>query len=147
MNIKEIIVFAIQKEQEAIDFYEDIVKKVKSKAIASEILKIRNMEEQHKEQLKKLDINNALKSSKKTVSDLKIADYTVETEPSNNMSWQDLLNIAMHRELAAAELYQRLSEQMEDDSMIKIFNYLAKEESAHKLFFEKMWDEDIMKEN
>lgn len=147
-NLKAIILFAIEKEQEAIDFYEQLSQKVKSKAIVDEILKIKKMEEQHKERLKKVEIPALIReNSSRVAPNLKIADYIVQATPSAEMSWQDLLNIAMHRELAAMELYAALSKKVSDSDVARLFERLSREESEHKLIFERMWDEDIMKEN
>jgi len=147
MQPHRMLQFAIEKEQEAVDFYQELAQKAKIKSIQEELLKIKAMEEQHRDRLKKFDREMLEKSSPKEIADLKIADYVVETKVSPDMSWQDIINVAMHRELAAMKLYQTLSQKFSDPEVVKLFQHLASEESAHKLFFEKLWDEEVMKEN
>ncbi len=146
-TLHSMVQFAIEKEQEAIHFYENLAQKAKVKSIQEELLKIKAMEEQHKEKLKRFDLEILEKSTPKKMLDLKIADYVVETKVSVEMSWQDIINVAMHRELAAMKLYQVLSQRLSDPKVVQFFQHLASEESAHKLFFEKLWDEEVLKEN
>ena len=146
-NLQNIIDFAIAKEQEAVDFYDSLAVKVKSKAISEELLKIKAMEEQHRDRLQALEVGELMQTLAPQVTDLKIADYIVEAEPGEDMNWQDLLTIAMHREMAAMQLYSTLARKVTDAATIQLFERLASEEASHKAMFEKIWDEDIMKEN
>ena len=147
-ELQSVVDFAIQKEQEAVDFYNDLAGRIKNRSLTEELLKIAAMEVQHGERLKKLDLAAATSSApRKKVADLKIGDYLVEQEPSPNMTWQDILNIAMHREMASMKLYTDLAGLIADQRASQLFGNLAAEEMAHKLFFERTWDEEILTEN
>ena len=146
-SLESLVNFAIEKEQDAVDFYNDLAAKAKNETIKTELLKIKVMEEQHRDRLKHLDTTILIASSPKAVVDLKMADYVVKAEPSDDMSWQDILTIAMHREAAAMKLYQNLAAKITDAQAKQLFEVLAKEEGAHKLYFEKIWDEEVMTEN
>jgi rubrerythrin len=146
-EIKDIIDFAVKKEQEAVDFYRDLAAKVKIKAIADEIRKIALMEEAHRERLRKMDIACYAKNAAHAAINLRIADYLADKEPSPEMTWQDLIQIAMRRELSAVQLYTDLAKFTADPQAKQIFENLAAEEGQHKLFFEKIWDEDILTDN
>ncbi len=147
-DLQSIVEFAIQKEQEAVDFYHELAGRIKNRNLTSELLKIADMEVQHRERLKKLDLVAAAGGpTTKRVPDLKIADYLVAQEPSPQMTWQDILNIAMHREMASMKLYTDLASIVTDQKARQLFENLAAEEAAHKLFFEKHWDEEILTEN
>lgn len=146
-ELEEILEFAIQKEQEAIDFYNSIAGRMKTQSLAAELLKIAAMEVQHRERLRKMDIDIATTSAAPRVADLKIGDYLVPQEPGPAMTWKDILSIAVHRELAAMNLYTDLARVVADPPARQLFENLAAEESTHKLFFERIWDEEILTEN
>ncbi len=146
VNLKEIIDFAIDNEQDAVDFYNDLAEKAKAKAFAEELRKIALIEEGHKKRLEKLDPETASQKMTRPVQDLKIADYLVDIEPGPNMDWQDILHVAMKRELAAMNLYTDLAKLVSEPAAKQIFENLAADERAHKLYFEKMWDDEIMTE-
>jgi rubrerythrin len=79
--------------------------------------------------------------------DLKIADYLVEKQPDESMGWQDVVHIAMQRELASMNLYKNLASKVTDPCAKSLLENLAADEAEHKLFFERIWDEDILAEN
>ncbi len=143
-EIQNIIDFAIEKEKEAAGFYHDLAGKVKLKALAEELRGIAAMEEAHRQRLEKMDIAAAVGSPPKQVVDLRIADYVVEKKPSPDMSWQDILSIAMHRELASINLYTDLEKLVTDHWAKRLFQNLAAEERGHKLFFEKIYDDEVL---
>ena len=53
----------------------------------------------------------------------------------------------MKKEQTAYELYTTLAEESSLPDIKKVFQKLASEEAKHKLFFETIYDEDILKEN
>ena len=146
-NLKSVIDYAISREQEAVDFYSDLSKKMKTKGIAEELLKLAKMEKGHSDRLKKLDLSAYASSDPKMVQDLKIADFLVDKEPTPKMGWKDVVHIAITREAAALKLYTAMANLSLDPSLKGLFLNLAAEEGTHKNYFEKVWDEDIMYEN
>ncbi|MCL4532435.1 MAG: ferritin family protein [Actinobacteria bacterium] len=143
-RLREVIDFAIQREQEAADFYNDVARKVQSKSIADELRKLATVEVGHKERLQKMNLAEAADGAHKQVLDLKIADYVVEAMPTTSMTWQDVVNVGMHRELASVQLYTDLAAKVADPRAKLLFEKLAAEEANHKLFFERIWDEEIL---
>ena len=139
--------FAIDKEQEAADFYADLAGRVKSEAVARELMRFAAMETGHKRMLEKVDLDAFVAARPGVKRDLKIADYTVNALPHADMTWPDIVNIAMHRELAAMRLYSDLASLVDDPAVKALFERLAAEEQKHKLYFETVWDQDVMKEN
>jgi len=146
-ELQTIIDFAIEKEKEAIAFYSDLADKVEVKALAEELRKLAATEEGHRERLEKMDVAAVATSAPREVMDLRIADYVVERKPSPDMSWEDILNIAMHRELASINLYTDLEKLVTDPMAKQLFQNLASDERSHKLFFEKIWDDEVLKSN
>ena len=142
-----VINFAIEKEQEAVDFYNGLAGKVRSDSIAEELRKMAQMEERHKERLQNLDVSSGEMLDPVPVKDLRISDYMVDREPSPEMSWQDILVIAMKREQAAMDLYADMANVVTDPTVKKLFESLAAEEKTHKFYFEAIYDDDIFQEN
>ena len=146
-KLQEIVEFAISREQEAIDFYTRLAARAKWESMANELRNIAAMEVGHKQRLQNLDLARAATTVNPRAVDLKIADYLVELEPSDNMTWQDILSIAMKRELASMRLYDDLSKIVSDSTARQLFANLSAEESKHKLYFEGIWDKEILLEN
>lgn len=142
-----VIDFAIEKEEEAIEFYNGLASKVKNKEVEGELLKIARMEEGHRDKLKKLDVSSGAGIDPVPVRDLKIANYLVEKEPTSDMSWQDVLTVAMKREQAAMELYSDMANVVKDPVVKQLFMDLAAEEKTHKFYFEAVYDDDVFREN
>lgn len=146
-QLQEIVRFAISKEQEAIDLYTHLAGMARWEAIANELRSIAAMEVGHKQRLQSMDVQAAASTINPKVANLKIADYLVVAEPSDDMTWQDILNIAMHRELVAMNLYNDLAALVKDARAKQLFENLSTEESKHKLYFEGIWDKEILIEN
>jgi len=146
-QLQEIVQFAISKEQEAIDFYTHLAGIAKWESIANELRSIAAMEVGHKQSLQSMNVQVAASTINPKATNLKIADYLVTAEPSDDMTWQDILNIAMSRELASMNLYNDLAAMVMDARAKQMFENLSAEESKHKLYFEDIWDKEILIEN
>lgn len=144
--IRDLLDFAIEKEQEACDFYSDLARRTVDPALRAELERLAGMERMHKTKLQQLDPSDPF-WQRKHHEDLKIADYVVAAKPAPDMSFQDLISIAMQRELAAMRLYSDLARTVDDPDLQKMMLILAEEESAHKHYFETLWDEHVLKEN
>ena len=144
--IWDLIEFAIEKEQEAADFYARLADRVKDPAIAAEVGRLADMERMHKSKLQKIDPSDPF-WQRKHIADLKIADYIVESAPSAGMTFQDVLSIAMKRELASQRMYVDLAREIDEPDLQKMMLVLAEEESAHKHYFETLWDEHVLMDN
>jgi rubrerythrin len=146
-DLQDVVDFAIDKEQEAVDFYNDLAVRVKQRAIADELKKMAVVEEGHRDWLRNMNIKAAAQTVSQPVPTLKIADYLVEKKPGPDMNWQDVVQIAMKRELASMNLYTDLAKLVADPPAKQMFENLVAEESKHKLYFERVWDEEILKDN
>lgn len=146
-GIETLIEFAIEKEEEAMSFYKGLAKKVERKEIAAELLKFADMEKGHRDRLKKFDASKTSWGKPKEVQNLKIAEYAVTQKLKPTMTWQELLNVAMQRELASWRLYKDLARLTSDKATRDLFVWLAGEEAGHKNYFEKIYDQEILLEN
>ncbi len=144
-SIDEILVFAIDKEKEAVTFYNDLSKKEAVSSLSKTFKELAQEEAKHVKLLTNISKNKDVieKYELKKVPDLKISEYLVEMEYSESMTMPDILVLAMKREEMAVKLYVNLAMGSTDPEAVKLFELLAQEESKHKLTFEKLYDDDL----
>jgi len=144
-SVDEILEFALGKEKEAVTFYNELSKKQSSTALAVTFKELAQEEARHVKLLTNITKNKGVIQSYelKKITDLKISDYLTETDYTENMSMQDILVLAMKREELAVKLYNDLALSSTEDESIKLFRLLAQEEAKHKLFFERLYDDDL----
>ncbi len=147
-SIDEILDFAMDSEQQAVDFYTDLAEKMKNPEMKEVFLEFAREEVSHKARLQRIKDEGVFDMKiENDVKDLKIADYVVNTKPVEDLEYADALILAMKKEKAAFKLYTTLSERTENLELKKAFKVLAVEESRHKLRFELEYDEYVMREN
>ena len=101
----------------------------------------------HKAKLINIKENGMFTIHESKVLDLKIADYVVHVVQRPDMTYQEILVLAMQREKSAFRLYQKLAAKAPNEELKNIFLSLAQEEAKHKLRFEIEYDEYVLKEN
>ena len=146
-NINEILDFAIGEEQAAVDFYLHLADQSQNAQTKKVFHEYAEEEMRHKANLLNVKEQGNFLLPDEKVRDLKIAEYLVDVRPSDNMSYQDALILAMKKEKAAFRMYTALAAKAEDPSVRALFETLAQEESKHKLSFEIEYDDFILKEN
>jgi rubrerythrin len=146
-KFNEVINFAIAGEKEAIKFYQELQKKVKFQAQIEMLKEFEDMEKGHVLILENIRNKGFKEIEIKEVTDLHISDYIVDLEPSEDMNYQDILIIAMKKEEKANKLYNEMANNFPDTELEQLFRRLAAEEAEHKLKFEKLYDDEILKEN
>ena len=146
-HVDEILDFAIQREQEAHDFYMDLAKKMDRPGMKEVFTQFAGEELGHRKKLEAVKQGKRLMSAKEKVQDLKIAEYLVSVDPDEDLDYQKALILAMKREKASYKLYTDLAATVEDQELKQIFLGLAQEEAKHKLRFEVEYDDVILAEN
>jgi rubrerythrin len=146
-SIDDILDFAIDNEQAAVDFYNELAGNSRNEEMRQVFTQFAKEEMGHKSKLLKVKTEGTFSIQKVSVLDLKLSDYLVDMEPKPNMSYEEALVLAMKREKSAFKLYTRLSEKVDNAELKKIFQSLAIEESKHKLRFEIEYDDFVMREN
>lgn len=146
-SIEETLDFAIQNEQNAVDFYTELANSARSDDMRQIFEEFAREEIGHKSRLTKIKHEGIFDLPEGKVLDLKISDYMVRSEHTENMSYEEALILAMKREKAAFRLYTKLSKEAPNAELKKIFASLALEESRHKLRFEVEYDEYVLREN
>lgn len=146
-NVNDILDFAIQNEQNAVDFYNSLASNARTEDMKQIFEQFAREEIGHKARLTKIKEEGIFDLPEEKVVDLKIADYVVRQEAKSDMSYEEALILAMKREKAAFRLYTKLASKAPTKDLKQIFESLALEESRHKLRFEVEYDEYVLREN
>ncbi len=147
-TVDEILDFAIQKEQDAHDFYTGLAEKMDRKYMKDVFNGFAKEELGHKKKLEGIKSGKLLVSSEnKIIQDLKIGENLVDIELSADISYQDALIVAMKAEKAAFKLYHDLAASTDNADIQNVLLNLAQEEAKHKLRFELEYDDYALKEN
>ncbi len=146
-SIDSILDFAINNEQEAVDFYNQLAGNSKNEEMKNVFTQFAKEEMGHKARLTKIKTEGSFEMKQQDVLDLKMSDYLVDIEPKPDMTYEEALILAMKREKNAFKLYTNLSEKAPTADLRKIFQSLAQEESKHKLRFELEYDDYVLREN
>jgi len=141
----EIIQFAIQREIESMDFYKKASNMVKHSGTRDLFLDFAKQEEGHKKKLEEVQTGKIVLGKIEKVPNLKISDYLVEAELKPDISYGDILRIAMKREERSVKLYTDLNEKNENETLRNLFAFLIQEEGKHKYYIEKLYDDEILK--
>jgi rubrerythrin len=146
MNFKsfeELILFAVEKEKEAIDFCENASAQESYSGGKEAFLAFAKEEKKHKALLE-----GFLKGDKKLgdykfkwVPDMKRSDYMVDLKFKKGMAYPELLRLAMKREEKALQLYNDLASNSDKSELVKVFKMLSQEEATHKLKLETIYDD------
>ena len=146
-TVDEILDYAIDQEQQAADFYEDVAQRAETAGMKKLLLDFSEEEKSHKKILQSVKSGEHELTPEQEILDLKISDYLVEVEANENISYQDALIIAMKKERAAYALYSDMAAKIPEGHLKEVLVGLAKEEAKHKLFFEAEYDEHVLQDN
>jgi rubrerythrin len=146
-SVNDILDFAIEQEQDAVDFYTRLAEQSENENMKNNFIQFAHEEMAHKAKLLDVKLKGFFEMSLEKIADLKISDYIVKSHTGPNMTYQDALILAMNKEKAAFKLYTRLSEKAPNAELKNLFQMLAQEEAKHKLRFEIEYDDYILKEN
>ena len=146
-TVDEILDYAIDQEQQAADFYAGLAGRAEKAGMKDVLLEFCEEEKRHKERLLAVKTGERELTPEQEVLDLKISDYLVEVDATDDISYQDALIVAMKRERAAYELYSDMAKKIPAGNLREVFAGLAREEARHKLFFESEYDERVLTDN
>ncbi|MBL7181288.1 MAG: ferritin family protein [Desulfobacterales bacterium] len=144
-NLKAIIDFAIEKEKEAAEFYDDVSEREPFAGSKEMLKEFAAQERKHQAMLEKFLTQgvdqNVAEYKLKWITDIKRSNYVVDMEYQEGMGYNELLMLAMKREEKALALYNKLEKEVEDAKSKKLFQVLSQEEAKHKLFLETKYDD------
>lgn len=146
-NVDQVLDYAIEREQEAHDFYVELARKMDREAMKEVFLQFSQEELGHKKKIEAVKAGHKLEPSAAKVTNLKIAEYVVDVDPDDDLDYQKALILAMKKEKAAYKLYTDLAEASESPELRTLFAALAQDEARHKLRFEREYDDVFLAEN
>jgi rubrerythrin len=144
-TFEELVSLAIQREEEAYNFYMKAAEDSELKASAKLLKDLAGQEVLHKQKLEA-----ALKdgvcdtftcSSIEELEKLDLDKYLVDIPLSSSSTPQDVLIVAIKKEAAANSFYKALSELTGNATHRSVFETLAKEEDNHKTRLQNMYDD------
>ncbi len=146
-TLKGVVEFAMEKEGEAEALYKNLAKQIKSERSATIFNELAAEEHKHYEALKALDMSVVEGAEIKEIADLKISDYLHDVSYSPDMTYQDILVLAMKAEEHSHSLYKGLADNARDAELRKMFEFLAMQEARHKLRLETEYDDYVLTED
>jgi rubrerythrin len=146
-SVDEILDFAIDREQKAVDFYTALAGRAGKAWMRDQLMGFAREEARHKAKLIAVKGGAKLLSCGQQIADLKIVDYLVNVEVTDDINVQDALIVAMKREKAAFRLYTNLAAYVDDVELREIFLGLAQEEAKHKFYFETQYADQVLRDN
>jgi rubrerythrin len=144
-KFQEVIQFAIQREIESMGFYDKASKIVKHSGTRDLFLDFVKQEEGHKKKLEEVQAGKIGLEKIEKIPNLKISDYMIEAELKSDISYGDILRIAMKREERSVKLYTDLNEKNQNENLRNLFTFLIQEEGKHKYYIEKLYDDEVLK--
>jgi rubrerythrin len=146
-NLKSVMEFAIRREEEAAKGYGKLWQIAKDEAAKKLLADLQQEEKNHKRILQGLTTAKVRASDTQDVKDLMISDYLVEESLTPEMNFQDLLIFAAKKEKKAADLYSDLAKKSLTKEQKALFEFLAKQEKAHKLRLELEYEKHVLWED
>ncbi|NWF94842.1 MAG: ferritin family protein [Candidatus Thorarchaeota archaeon] len=142
-SFEKLISLAIEREEEAYEFYTEAAKKAELTSSAKLLKELAKQEVKHKEKLMKALKGDVCDTFGCTMEELERRDlnkYLLDIPLAPSATPQELLIIAMKREEASFNFYKSLSELTGNASHRGVFETLAKEENQHKDRLQELYD-------
>ena len=144
-SVKEVLTFAIRKEADSAAFYRMAADR-SNPGIKKAFEDLAREEDGHKKKLETVDLKKIENTDVKEVPGAGMTDLFVDVPFSSDMSYADLLRMAMKNEEASHHLYASASQGVNEPGLKKLLLLLAREESTHQERLEKIYDKDILQE-
>lgn len=138
-SVQDILDFAIKQEMEAHDFYMNLTEIVVDEDLREAVKGFAIDELQHRIRLEAIKAGE-VGFIQERVGSLDVGEAAPEIGPNADMSYADLLLIAMNKEKAAFRIYTNLASVTKDPALQETLLGLANEEAQHKLRLEIEYD-------
>ncbi len=143
-SMNDVVGFAIEKEQKAMDFYRQCAQRAKNPGIKQFFEEMVVEEQGHRDMLRNLDTLDLQAMKIESPEDLKISDYLVDVPFKDDLTYQEALTIAMKKEEKAHAFYAGWKNKCVSEKAARLFEILANEEAKHKRKLENLYDEEIL---
>ncbi len=146
-STQDIVNFAIEKEENAMDFYARCAKRAINPGIKEFFTEMVEEETRHRDLLKNLDPSGSELAGYKLqkIENLMISDYLIDIKFKDDLTYQDALTIAMKKEEKAHEFYAGWKGRCMHEGTAKLFGMLENEELKHKRRLETLYDDEILR--
>ncbi len=125
---------AIQKEEQAYDFYMDLYQRVQDRTARDTLTFVAGEEQKHKEFLIRYRdgqyVSDGLPMAE--VVDYKLAEHLAKPDLQKDMESKDVYLVAAHREWWSHEFYQNLAKAQPEGEVKDLLLRMAHEELRHK---------------
>jgi rubrerythrin len=143
-STSDIVNFAIEKEQKAMDFYQNCADRAKNPGLKKFFEELVQEEKRHRDMLSGLEVEGIGDVQLETVEDLRISDYLVDVKFRDDLTYQEALTLAMKKEEKAHAFYESWKVKCMHEKTAKLFDLLANEELKHKRNIEAIYDDEIL---
>lgn len=144
-SMEEVLRFAIRKEADAATTYRIAAERA-SPGVKKFFEELAEEEEKHKKKLEKFDLEKISRMKLKETKGLGISESIDDIPFSPELTYEELLRVAIKNEEKSQKLYESTSKLVTDSNLKKLLLILAQEESAHKERLEKIYDSEILTE-
>jgi rubrerythrin len=144
-SLEEVLRFAIRKEADAAAFYRMAADR-SNPGVKKAFEELAREEEGHQKKLEGFDPKKVQKMKVEKPEGLGIAEWVEDVPFSSDMSYADLLRMAIKNEEKSESLYTTTARSVTDPPLRKILMVLAQEETRHKKRLEKIYDDEVLTE-
>jgi rubrerythrin len=144
-SLDEILRFAIRKEADAAAFYRMAADR-SNPGVKKAFQELAKEEEAHKKKLEGFDPKKIEKMEVKDTKGLGLSEMMEDVPYSSEMSYADLLRMAIKNEEKSQQLYTSTAKLVKEANLKKLLLILAQEESTHKEKLEKIYDKEVLQE-
>jgi len=144
-SLDEILRFAIRKEADAAAFYRMAADR-SNPGVKKAFEELAKDEDGHKKKLEGFDLKKIDKMKLKETKGLGLSEIMEDAPYSPDMSYSDLLRMAIKNEERSQQLYTSTAKMIAEPKLKKLLLILAREESTHKERLEKIYDKEVLQE-
>jgi rubrerythrin len=144
-SLDEILRFAIRKEADAAAFYRMAADR-SNPGVKKAFQELAKEEDGHKKKLEGFDPKKIEKMEVKETKGLGLSEMMEDVPYSSDMSYADLLRMAIKNEEKSQQLYASTAKLVKEANLKKLLLILAQEESTHKEKLEKIYDKEVLQE-
>lgn len=145
-SFKDIIRFAIKREETAYKLYKSAAGKAPTPAARKMFEELAAEEAGHKASFEKLHAEDVEKYAPNKIADSAIADHMVDVPFREDLTGEEILRFAMKTEESAYQLYTAAAGMVSDAKLKKMLLMLADVEKGHKVRIETMYEENVFRE-
>ncbi len=146
-TLHEIIDYAKEAERVAQKIYADAAERARHPGSRKLLTEMAEQEAGHEKALDELDVSNIGVMTITTSEDLRIADFLEDIELKPDGDFQTILIFAMKQEQIARDFYKAMTYRCKNDDEKKLFEILAAQEQQHKATLERIYDDEVLREN